>query len=174
MKSKEPYQLAEKSTNKGIPFMEPGVISKLFHTHLMKVFKIDQEKINFHTLFEAENCYAYENNLKEFKKIEKSEIWEKYLKNEKNFLQVVFEFLGWRYKAGILLDLLGVLFTIPIPILVKSLIDWLSRPEDSGNNNGFLLCGVIVVFMLLNYMLKHTALHNLAYGRAQAESFCRV
>lgn len=174
MNSKEPYELAENSTNRDIQFSEQGLFSKVFHTHLRKIFKNNSETFNFQNLFEMDKSYTYKQNLKEFKEIEKSEIWEQYLKKEKNFLQVIFQLLGWRYKAGLILDLFGVIFIIPIPILVKELIDWLSQKEDPENKNGFFICGIIVIFMVVNYFLRHTALHNFAYGRAKAESFCRV
>lgn len=173
----EPYKLHENSINKDKNFEDNTIKSKLFHTHLEKIFSKNRKpkSFSFDSLYKIDKRLDFDKISNELDKfISETKTGEKFRKNEILFKDLIIKFLGFDYNIGIYLTIFSNLFMIPVPILVKRLIAWVESENTQDPLSGYKYSLALITCLLLNKLTLFWSLRSLFYGVVMSKAVSQV
>lgn len=167
--NKEIHLLIENSVNKDILFIEEGLRPFLFHTHLIKMFKLDN--FNFDKMFKLSPEYEFNNireKLRDFRK--KSSEWKNFKEGNKDtdMITILRKYLDKRFTIFNILEFLSQIASVPIPFLVKRLLEFFSSKEVNSKK-GLIYAFSIIGLLLLTKILSHASFHGQIYTQLMSK-----
>lgn len=172
----EPYKLLENSENREINLIDGGITSTLFHSHLNKIFKKHTKiKISFKNLYKTTDDFTNKTITKKLTKyLKESKNGQKFEKNEESFINLFISFAGWNLIEGGILSVLSTGATIPIPIIIKNLMNYIKDDKNIDFKNAYFYSILLILCVFLSNLFRHWSLHSIYYSETLAKGFTQV
>lgn len=147
----EPYLLYEKSPYKDIPYMQGHCFDKILFTSCNKVIKNGQKKsFDFDSLYKPPKEISYEyfsDRIEDL--VKKNNQLPK--KQQKEFRTLMRLATNPYYNLGFIYSIIAYLMKLPIPILVKNLLEWISDPSADSKEGYYYGLGLSLVSFLSTF-----------------------
>ena len=132
--TKEPYLLFQNSINKDKYLVEPGFFKQTFITYTNKLVNIGRKTpLQFEHLFKMSDDLKYQYNSQESEKMIKK-YQDQLIKGKLSFTDIVFKLIR---KTGFISQnvayCLAYFSQIPVPLIIKFLLQWLETNYEEGN-----------------------------------------
>lgn len=155
----EPYILFEKSPNKDTDYMQGHFLDKIVFTSCKKILNTAQKhSIDFDDLYKPpkEITYAYASpKIENFVKQN-----NKKPKNRRLMFRTLTRLTNsYHYNIGFFFSIIPFLLQIPVPILVKKTIEWISD-KKAESKEGYLLA---LILSLISFFTMFFELWRLYY-----------
>ena len=173
----EPYLQYEKSINKHIPFLEPGVFKQTFVTYTNKLVKQGlKQPLRFKHMYKQYPPLDYEKTSDHLE----GELRNKHeqVKSKKlRFTNIIFKMLGRDFTIQSVIYCIAYFSQVPVPIIIRYMLVWLEteyEDRDWKRNLGYYYAGAFSLCVILRLLFELYPLQLNAINYMKCQQISRV
>lgn len=161
--NRDPLEKYKTSVNKSASIFSTSILNRLTHFKINKIINYSKtNNFDFDSLFSTHDCFKASNVSPKF---------ESRLKKKKTVIKTVISENLFDFIFGNTVIILAFWVYIPMPYLVKELIEWLTDGKEGSEidkDKGFMICGFLLLIIFLGPTLE--ILNDLCKNRLMVRS----
>lgn len=172
--NKLPHIQILNSKNKDIEFSHDKFFETIFHTHLNKMFDIQNRISSLDDFYKIPEKLNLKNISKKIKDFNLTKYGKKFLKNEIFFLDYIIGILGTEQRKYIFLTVMSNAFLIPMPFFVRKFLESLKRNDEDSLKEIYYSGSILILCYFLVKAFKFWSLYWDYYSETESKIAVQV